>query len=189
MRYRLIAVGALVSTSLLYMAAAPEVTGGRRGRGAYRDAEGPRGAPGEAPRITRLAAFSSLLLGQLVAPGAFGAGLSALAVMDDLQQGQLTPLPLLLAAASPTWLVSSAWVLAAGIALRRRAEGAAQRARRAGWTAMAHHALFLAALGVGAMVSEIDRSAVIALAALAQLSIMNGWLLVRAAGALATEQR
>jgi hypothetical protein len=180
----------LGSPAALYLAArAPDRWGLEAGSaqrtqgGAYRAAHVVAWAPRDVPWVVGAAAFTSLLLGQVLVPGVFAAILAAAALVARARAGEPVALLGVLVVTAPTGLIAAGWQLAAGFALLRRSSAVPRRA--ACWT-IGHHALFLAALGVAAAAGDAGRTACAALSLVSLASIGQAALLLRAALAVGT---
>ncbi len=150
------------------------------GRGPYRERRERSWKKGRAPGVVRLAAFTSVLLGQVLIPASFATvvclyGRGGLGVVGLA----LVILPLL------PGLAAAAQVLGVGVGLLGRDKGIAADARKAARYAAADGVLQLLAVG-GSLV--LGRGAepwlAISLAALALVTVGHAGLLARAARAL-----
>jgi len=182
----------LCPIALYFAARSPEAWGQQQGPlasvgvGVYRAAEASTWATVGAPLVVRVAAFTSLLLGQVLVPGVFAALAGLFIVVTRASTEGLSPLALVLLLSAPTGLLVSALLLAAGFALLRREPDAAPRARRAARAELLHHGALLVGVIVSVIAGDVgDRLPCSAIAVFAAASLGHGALLLRAVRSIA----
>lgn len=155
-----------------------------RGDGAYRQTRVRTWKPGSAPLSVRLAALSSLFLGQMIVPGVLVAivGMLVLAEMMNHLTGFLILVVMLLSA--PTGIMVAAYLLSAGSAMLVRAADAVPRARRAARWALVHNGVLLPALGLVAAARPDEARFAFGPAVYACFSIAQALLVRRTASTL-----